>query len=102
MYINLYQSLKDRKYELSILRTVGASRFKLFGILILEGLIVNLIGSIIGILWGHLFVEIIGITQEARQLKLTGFLFLKQEFNVVFGSILLGLICCNCTCNKRL
>ncbi|RYF22070.1 MAG: FtsX-like permease family protein, partial [Flavobacteriales bacterium] len=49
VFVNLYNSLKERSYDLAIMRTLGASKGKLFFIIILEGLILTLIGTIIGV-----------------------------------------------------
>lgn len=49
VFISLYQSLKDRKFELALLRSMGASRARLFLLVLFEGLIICLIGYILGI-----------------------------------------------------
>ena len=54
VFVSLYQSLKDRKFELALLRSMGASRIQLFTLVILEGLIISVIGYIIGIGLGKL------------------------------------------------
>src|SRR5690606_38780255 len=60
VFISLYNALKDRKYDLAIMRTLGASKFKLFTMLIVEGLVITLIGGFIGLLLGHIGVYLIG------------------------------------------
>ncbi|MGB0177399.1 MAG: ABC transporter permease, partial [Owenweeksia sp.] len=54
VFISLYQSLKDRKFELALLRSMGASRMQLFTLVIMEGLIISLIGYAVGIALGKL------------------------------------------------
>lgn len=48
IFISLLNSLKERKYELALIRVMGGSRFRLFAIVILEGLSFAIIGYIIG------------------------------------------------------
>lgn len=48
VFISLYNSLKERKYELALMRSMGASRLKLFVLILLEGLILAVIGFFLG------------------------------------------------------
>ncbi len=50
VFVALYNSLKERKYELALMRTTGASRGRIAGLLILEGAILSIAGLITGIL----------------------------------------------------
>jgi putative ABC transport system permease protein len=56
VFISLFQSLKERKSELALLRSMGASRVFLFGQLVIEGLIISVLGFIAGMLLGKLGV----------------------------------------------
>lgn len=48
IFISLLNSLKERKYELALIRVMGGSRFRLFAIVILEGISFAIIGYIVG------------------------------------------------------
>lgn len=48
IFISLFNSMKERKYELALLRVMGGGKAKLFTIVILEGLLVAVAGFIIG------------------------------------------------------
>lgn len=52
VFISLFQSLKERKAELALLRSMGGSRGFLFGQLVVEGLLISLMGYIAGMLLG--------------------------------------------------
>lgn len=54
VFINLYNALKQRKYDLAIMRTLGASKGKLFNIVLLEGLTITVVGGLVGLLLAHL------------------------------------------------
>ncbi|MBP9151191.1 MAG: FtsX-like permease family protein [Flavobacteriales bacterium] len=53
VFISLLNSLKDRKYELALMRSLGASPFKLFGLIIQESLLLCLAGYALGIVLGR-------------------------------------------------
>lgn len=91
VFVNLYNSLKERSYDLAIMRTLGASRIQLFLIVILEGLILTLIGTIIGIALGHLAMQLIGHYQESSQAKLTGLIFLPSEIYLLLAGLGIGI-----------
>jgi putative ABC transport system permease protein len=92
VFVNLYNSLKERAYDLAIMRTLGASKSKIFTIVILEGLILTIVGTIIGIALGHGLLHIIGANQESNQAKMNGLLFIKEEFYILAAGVLVGLL----------
>lgn len=49
VFISLFNSLKDRKYELALMRTMGGSNKKLFGLIVLEGMTQVFIGLFAGL-----------------------------------------------------
>lgn len=53
IFISLLNSLKEREYELSLLRVSGAGPAQLFSLVIFEGLILAAIGSVIGLILGR-------------------------------------------------
>src|SRR5690606_10368946 len=50
VFITLYNALKERKYELALMLSMGGTRTKLFLMLLLEGVILSLAGYALGIL----------------------------------------------------
>ena len=90
VFVNLYNSLKERSYDLAIMRTLGASRTKLFIIVILEGLLLTIAGTIIGIALGHLTLEMIGNYQDT-QAKLTGSIFITSELYLLLTGLGIGI-----------
>ncbi|ATP55286.1 ABC transporter permease [Pedobacter ginsengisoli] len=91
VFVNLYNSLKERSYDLAIMRTLGASRTKLFLIVIAEGIMLTLAGTIIGIALGHLALEFIGSNQESSQARLTGFILLGDEAYLFAAGLAIGI-----------
>jgi putative ABC transport system permease protein len=91
VFVNLYNSLKERSYDLAIMRTLGASRAKLFLIVITEGIMLTLAGTITGIALGHLALELIGSNQESSQARLTGLILLGDEAYLFAAGLAIGI-----------
>ncbi|WP_316785304.1 ABC transporter permease [Pedobacter frigiditerrae] len=91
VFVNLYNSLKERSYDLAIMRTLGASRTKLFIIVILEGLILTIAGTFVGIALGHFALELIAHYQESSQAKLTGMIFITSEVYLLLAGLAIGI-----------
>ncbi len=93
IFISLYNSLKDRRYELAIMRTLGASPWKLFFLIITEGLILAVLGYLLGILLSHAGIEMLGrFVKDAQRYAFTGRMFLSQEALLFLGAIGVGLL----------
>lgn len=91
VFVNLYNSLKERSYDLAIMRILGASKTKLFIIVIAEGIMLTIMGTIFGILLGHIAMQIIGIYQESGQARLTGLVFLNKELYLFVAGLMIGI-----------
>ena len=93
IFISLYSSLKERRYELSLMRVMGSTREGLFTLLILEGLLLAFIGFILGTILSHVGIEIIGsIMNEDYRYDFSGMYFLQNEGLLLIGSLILGLL----------
>lgn len=94
IFIALYNSLKERRYDMAIMRSMGATRSKLFVSIILEGGLLTLLGSIIGLLTGHGVLIILStVVEETQKAGISGLVFYTQEWIILGGSLLLGLLC---------
>ena len=80
VFIALLNALEDRRYDLAVMRMLGASRAKLMGLMVLEGVALSTIGGIAGIALGHLFAEFLGVAlKSAQQTAVTGWAWYPQE-----------------------
>jgi putative ABC transport system permease protein len=48
IFISLYNAMRERRYELALMRTMGGTRFTLFRLIIQEGLLLVFFGFLIG------------------------------------------------------
>lgn len=60
IFISLYNSLKERRYELALMRTMGGTRNKLFSLIMLEGLVLVVAGFVVGMLLSRIGLLILG------------------------------------------
>jgi len=94
IFIALYNSLKERKYDLAIMRSMGASRTKLVVATQLEGITLTLFGSLIGMALGHgLLYLFTAFVAESQKTGISATIFYKEELFLFGGSLLLGIIC---------
>jgi putative ABC transport system permease protein len=94
IFIALYNSLKERRYDLAIMRSMGATRTKVFISILMEGGFLTLAGSVLGLLAGHGAVMLLaGMAEEAQRTGISGWVFYAQEWIILVGSLLLGLVC---------
>ena len=93
IFIFLFKSLKDRKYELALIRVMGGGKNKLFSLIIFEGLILAVIGYLIGILLSHVAMEVMAhYLQSDYRYSFTGFRWLNDEWLLLILSLGVGFI----------
>ena len=93
IFISLYQSLKERRYELAILRTLGASPGTLFMLILLEGLLLALGGYLLGILLAHGGLEAGRLfAVDTYRYPFTGLTFLPRELLLLAGALGIGFL----------
>ena len=93
IFISLFSSLRERKYELALMRVMGSSPSKLFILIILEGLILAVLGYLIGIALSHIGMEILAkYMSDAYRYSFSGGLFLKEEFYLLLGALGIGFL----------
>jgi putative ABC transport system permease protein len=93
IFIALYNSLKERKYDLAILRAIGASRFQLLFLVFLEGIMLTLIGAVFGILLGHVFLNILIAQNDSGIVAaFEPWIFLRAELWLVLYALAVGLV----------
>lgn len=93
IFIALYNSLKERKYDLAILRAIGASRAQLLALIFLEGLMLTFLGAVLGIAIGHSFLWLL-VSQSDQNVvaALQPWVFLKQELWIIAYALGVGVI----------
>lgn len=52
--VSMINALKDRAFEMALMRSMGASRSQIFGLILLEALMLGIIGTVLGIIFSHI------------------------------------------------
>ncbi len=93
LFINLFNSMNERKYEMALIRTLGASRFQLSIMIIFESLILTILGFILGLLFSRFGVMFVSsLMEESLNYNLNSFKILIEEYWLLVMSVLIGLI----------
>ena len=93
LFINLFNSMRDRKYEMALIRTLGSSRRQLSFMIIFESLILTTVGFLLGLLVSRLGVMFVSsLMEESLNYNLNSFGILNEELWLLILSIFIGLI----------
>jgi putative ABC transport system permease protein len=93
VFVSLYNSLKERKYEMALMLSMGASRTKLFFLLLLEGLIISVVGFVLGIFLSRLGLWIMSENVEQNfHYDFNVLSLLTEEFWLFLGALFIGLL----------
>jgi putative ABC transport system permease protein len=93
VFIALSNAMQERRYDLAVMRTLGASRRTLLAQPLLEGLILAAGGAFLAVLLGHGVAELLGrLLPQARDMGLTGLIWRTEELYVVGLALGVGLL----------
>jgi len=93
IFIALYNAMKERKYDLAVMRTIGASRGQLFFHIILEGIILTSIGAVVGIVMGHFFLSLLVSMDEQGPISgISAWIWLPEEFYIILYALIVGIL----------
>ena len=91
IFSGLYNTLKERKNELSVMRTLGASKSKLFLITVSEGMIISLVGLFFGIIGSHLLLYFIVYFVDLP-INVNFFIFIEEEIYIIISALIIGFV----------
>ena len=93
VFIALYNALNERRYDLAVMRTLGARPMTLMKLLLFEGLLLALLGGVLGVALGHVLAECLGYAlKAAQQVSITGYTWVQAEWWVLGLAVGVGLI----------
>ncbi|MBK8701828.1 MAG: FtsX-like permease family protein [Saprospiraceae bacterium] len=91
IFISLYRSMKERKYELALLRVMGSGRGNLFGLILVEGVFIALLGWLLGTVLSHVGMAVLGHYMSADfRYNFSATTLLTDEWWLLVISLLLG------------
>jgi putative ABC transport system permease protein len=93
VFIGLLNSLRGRKYEIALMRVLGASKAKVLVSILFEGVILSVLGYILCLVLSHAGMELIGNwMQNEYQYEFTGWIFLNSELTYLLVAVAIGLV----------
>lgn len=93
VFVSLYNSLKERRYEMALMLSMGATRAQLFGMLLLEGLALALIGFTLGVLLSRIGLGLFSSNVSSEyHYDLAAYMILPEEWILLGVAILIGLL----------
>ena len=93
LFINLFNAMNERKYEMALIRTIGATRFQLSSMIILESLILTLLGFGLGLLFSRFGVMFVSsLMEESINYNLSSIKILGEELWLLVLSVILGVL----------
>lgn len=93
VFVSLYNSLKERRYEMALMLSMGATRAQLFGMLVLEGLVLALLGFVLGVLLSRVGLWLFSNSVSSEyHYNLAAFSILPEEWILLGIAILVGVL----------
>ena len=93
VFIALLNALEERRYDLAIMRMLGATPARLMGLMLLEGCVLALAGGLAGIALGHVLTEVLGVVlRQAQQAAVTGWVWSSSEWWLLAATLGVGVI----------
>jgi putative ABC transport system permease protein len=90
-FVTLWGAVADRRYDIALMRSLGATRRKIFSFVLVEGLTLGMLGVVLGIVLGHIFAYEVQRTIEAsRHMTLDSVGFHPYEFYLILIALLLS------------
>jgi putative ABC transport system permease protein len=91
VFIALTNALQERRYDLAVMRMLGASRTKLMGLLLVEALVLTAAGALLGLALGHVLMEVLGAAlRAAQQVPVTGWTWAAGELWLIVLALGVG------------
>jgi putative ABC transport system permease protein len=91
VFISLYNALLERRYDLAVMRTLGASPARLMALMLFEGALLAGFGAALGLALGHLLTGLLGVAfRAARQIAVTGWTWVAAEWGLIALALAVG------------
>ena len=91
LFVALYHSLTERRYDVAVMRTLGATRGNVMSVLLFEGLLLALAGAVVGLPLGHALTSLLGFAMtRMQQFSVTGAFWHPAELWIIGLALAIG------------
>ena len=93
LFIALYNALAERRYDLALMRTLGARPGTLMALMLFEGVLLAGLGALLGLALGHGLTEALGhALKAAQQVAVTGLTWVPEELWLFGFALIVGIV----------
>jgi len=93
LFIALYNALRERRYDLALMRTLGARPRTLMALMLFEGALLAGFGAVLGLALGHALTEVLGQSlKAAQQIAVTGWTWVPAELWLIGLALAVGVL----------
>ena len=87
-FVTLYNAINERRYDIALMRSLGATRKRIMGFIMLEALGLGLGGAILGIVVAQLFLKIVSVwVASTKHVELAPIGFGWLEVNLILAAL---------------
>jgi len=91
LFVSLYGALQQRRRDIALMRSLGAHRRTVFGLILAEALLITLMASVMGIIMGHILVAVgAHFIKVETGVGMTGFYISRAEYWILPAALVLG------------
>ena len=93
LFIALWHAMHEQRYDLAVMRTLGASRGRILRFVLIQGAVLGVAGATLGVALGHAAGWLLAEWLErARSLSLGALGWVPEEGLVAAGAVLIALV----------
>lgn len=93
IFISLYNAIKERRYEMALMRSYGATAGQLFLMVLLEGLFMSIVGIVLGVVTSRAGLLIVSSLAEERfHFDFNNLALLPEEYFLFLACLVIGIV----------
>ncbi len=93
IFAALYNALAQRRYDIAVMRALGATRGTILRQILLEGVLLAVVGAVLGLLLGHGTAALAGSwLRQEHQIHLVGLTWVHEEIWLIVMAVALGAV----------
>ena len=93
LFISLWHAMHEQRYDLAVMRTLGASRGRILRFVLAQGAVLGVVGAALGTALGHAVGWFLAAWLEsARALSVGGLGWMPEEGLILAGAIVVALV----------
>ncbi len=93
IFISLYNAIKERRYEMALMRSYGATARQLFLMVLLEGVLMTIVGTVLGVMTSRMGLLMVSdLAEESFHFGFNNMTLLTEEYYLFFACLMIGIV----------